>query len=393
MRATALTMVLSLCAAAAADVTYLGVVAFPGQLTDKSGQRGEVAPGIPASILGAHGSGIAWTGKGHEYLMLADRGPMDGATPFACRWQLVKFPMEDDGLPSAAPECIGTTMLTDEQGRPFIGDAKAFAASDSGSRLDPEAVRIGADGTVYISDEYGPAILAFGKDGKLVKRFAVPEKFVCKNPGATRAAEMPPGNTTGRVVNRGFEGLALNPAGDTLYAMLQGPLLQDGALDEAGKDVGVNVRILAVPLAGGPTREYVYQLDKAGLGVNELLAISDHEFLAIERDDEAGEKAKFKKIMRIDLSGAGDVSAVEALPKSGLPDGVKAVKKSVAIDLLNPKYGLNDDRMPAKIEGLTFGPSPTGGGRTLIITSDNDAKIDEATWMWVFSITDAKAKK
>jgi hypothetical protein len=392
MRATTLVTVLSLCAAAAADVTYLGVVAFPGQLTDKSGQQGEVAPGIPASILGAHGSGIAWTGKRHEYLMLADRGPMDGATPFACRWQLVRFPLEDDGLPAAAPACIGTTMLTDEQDRPFIGDARAIDPSERGSRLDPEAIRIGPDGTVYISDEYGPAVMAFGKDGKLVKRFAVPEKFLCRNPAGTRAAEMPPANTTGRVVNHGFEGLALNPAGDTLYAMLQGPLLQDGALDEMGKDAGVNVRILAIPLAGGPTREYVYQLDKPGLGVNELLAVSDHEFLVIERDDAAGEQAKFKKVMRIDLAGASDVSAVESLPGSGLPDGVKAVKKSVAIDLLNPQYGLNDDRMPAKIEGLTFGPPPTGGGRTLIITSDNDAKTDEATWMWVFSLTGEKAR-
>jgi hypothetical protein len=69
-----------------------------------------------------------------------------------------------------------------------------------------------------------------------------------------------------------------------------------------------------------------------------------------------------------------------------LPDGVKPVTCATLIDLLNPKFGLNDDRMPAKIEGLAFGPDLPDGTHTLFVTSDNDAKPDEATWYWYFGI-------
>ena len=51
--------------------------------------------------------------------------------------------------------------------------------------------------------------------------------------------------------------------------------------------VGATTRILTIDLATGATREYVYVLDAVnqGRGVNELLAINDHEFLVLERDD------------------------------------------------------------------------------------------------------------
>jgi len=39
-----------------------------------------------------------------------------------------------------------------------------------------------------------------------------------------------------------------------------------------------------------------------------------------------------------------------------------------------------------KVEGLAFGPDLKDGTHVLIVTSDNDAKIDEATWVWVFGL-------
>jgi Esterase-like activity of phytase len=56
-------------------------------------------------------------------------------------------------------------------------------------------------------------------------------------------------------------------------------------------------------------------------GVNELLAINDHEFPAIERDGRdgrAGADAAFKRLVKIDITGATNVSGIAALPTTGL---------------------------------------------------------------------------
>jgi hypothetical protein len=51
--------------------------------------------------------------------------------------------------------------------------------------------------------------------------------------------------------------------------------------------VGFNNRILTIDLETGEAHEYVYTIEATnqGRGVNEMLAISDHEFLVLERDN------------------------------------------------------------------------------------------------------------
>jgi hypothetical protein len=290
-------------------------------------------------------------------------------------------------------------MLTLPGGAPFVGAAKSFDADPAKSaRLDPEAIRIGPDGTVYIADEYGPSVLSFSPDGKLAKRFAIPDKFLCKKPAADFKAELPPANTSGRQPNLGFEGLAITPKGDKLYAIMQRPLIQDGALDSAGQPAGVNVRILELSLTGNSQgsaapREFIFQLDNPANLVSEILAINDHEFLVIERDAFEGEKAKTKSIVKIDIAGAGDASAVASLPATGAPEGIKPVAKAPFINMLNPKYGLNDDRMPEKIEGSSFGQDLAPckelpeGSHVLVVSADNDFRQDLPTWFYIFGVS------
>ena len=194
------------------------------------------------------------------------------------------------------------------------------------------------------------------------------------------------GNTVGRVANKGMEGLAITPDGKTLVGGMQSPLAQDG-----GDIAGGITRIVTIDIKTGRTHEYAYQLDTAGkkTTISEILAVNDHEFLVIERDEKAGEEAKIKRVVKIDIAGASDISGVASLPATGAPEGVKPVTKKPVIDILRPKYGLNDERMPAKIEGLAFGPDTKDGQQVLMITSDNDAKVDESTWVWIFGL-DAK---
>jgi hypothetical protein len=105
----------------------------------------------------------------------------------------------------------------------------------------------------------------------------------------------------------------------------------------------------------------------------------------IERDGVGGKDAKFKKIFRIDINGATDVSKLGALPRTGSA-GFKPVSKTLFIDLLDPDYGLAGAAFPEKIEGLAFGPDLPDGRHLLYVTSDNDLSPTNPTWFYAFAI-------
>jgi hypothetical protein len=70
--------------------------------------------------------------------------------------------------------------------------------------------------------------------------------------------------------------------------MMQNALLQEGALNPGTTDpVGLNNRILRIDLTSGTSHEYVYGVEASnrGQGVSEILAINDHQFVVVERDN------------------------------------------------------------------------------------------------------------
>ncbi len=80
-----------------------------------------------------------------------------------------------------------------------------------------------------------------------------------------------------------------------------------------------------------------------------------------------------KKIYRIDVSGASDVSALSG-EASLIPF---AVPKLLFLDLVQAlnANGIASQDIPAKLEGLAFGPDLMVGGvpkHVLYVTSDND---------------------
>jgi hypothetical protein len=366
---------------AAAEITFLGSASIPGDATDKSGLTDTLPDGTPHNRLGSLGSGIAYTGRGDRYILIADRGPHDGAVPYRCRFHVTDIAVRPGKTPAVQFTLVATTLLTSEAGKPLVGAAAAIDTKSPADslRFDPEGVRFGPAGTLFLSDEYGPHVWEFGRDGKRLRRLAVPDKFAVARAKADARDELA-ANRSGRVPNRGLEGLAITPDGGKLYAILQSPLLQDWGF------AGRNVRLLELPLNGGPSREFVYSLDSTEHGINEILAVNDHEFLVLERDSLPGDKAKFKKLILIDVKGATDVSGVKALPKAGLAEKVKPVTKKVFLDLLDPKFGLTGPKLPAKVEGLAFGPDLLDGRHLLLVTTDNDFKKDEPTLIYAFAV-------
>jgi hypothetical protein len=190
-----------------------------------------------------------------------------------------------------------------------------------------------------------------------------------------------------------MEGLAISPDGRTLFGIMQNALLQDNGLTPMTTDrLGLNNRILKIDLSTGETHEYVYVLDaiNRGQGVCEILAVNDHEFLVVERDNRSNlqsppQAPTRKKIYKIDLTGATDVSNVASLPAGALPAGVTPVGKTLFIDLLDPAFDLAPT-IAEKIEGLAWGPDLEDGRRLLYVVSDNDLNPNLATQIYAFAI-------
>ncbi|MEH2051948.1 esterase-like activity of phytase family protein [Nostoc sp.] len=95
--------------------------------------------------------------------------------------------------------------------------------------------------------------------------------------------------------SKGFEGGAINASKTKLYFLLEGTVQGDtpGAL-----------RINEFDLASHKYSNQLryYRLDNPSNSIGDLAVINDNEYLVIERDNNQGTAAKFKKIYKIDLS-------------------------------------------------------------------------------------------
>ena len=390
-----------------------------GGSSDLSGLTAPLENGLAGNVLGGLGSGFSYAG-GTTYLALPDRGPnatpynslVDDTVSYISRFQTVNMALTANAPGSAlayslTPTLTQTTLLSSStplnygtgaglgnrsdgtplgSGAPaqntantyyFTGRSDNFGAGNSGNsnnaRLDPESIRVSNDGkSVFISDEYGPYVRQFDRTtGQLTKTFALPNNLNVANLSPRGNTEIS-NNVSGRVANKGMEGLALTPDGKTLVGIMQAPLIQDAA-NSATANL---LRIVTIDVATGTTHEYGYNLT-TGSGVSDIVAINDHQFLVDERDGKGlgdGSNAKIKQIFKIDIAGATDITnltgsaaASAAVSKGSSPflDLVAALKAA----------GFTAAQIPSKIEGLSFGQDVLVNGvleHTLWISNDND---------------------
>ncbi len=384
-------------------ITLIGKGLVSASALDKSGLTGNICQAgvptncVPKAIFGGFGSDLTYTGHDNVFISAPDRGPFDGLTdvPYLDRFHFLHITTELGApFPNIHTLLLDTRLLKNESNQTFVGAAGAFVVNNDFAtlRLDPESIRVGVNGTFYISDEYGPYVFEFDRQGHLLRRIAVPSRFAIANPSSDPNTELL-GNTSGRQANRGMEGLAISPDGRTLFGVMQNALLQDHGLSPGTTDrLGLNNRILKIDLLTGETHEYVYVLEaiNRGQGVSEILAINDHEFLVVERDNRSNlqtppQAPTRKKIYKNDLAGATDVSGIDSLPAGALPMGVLPVSKTLFIDLLDADLNLAPT-IAEKIEGLSWGPDLLDGRHVLYVISDNDLSLSLATQIYSFAI-------
>lgn len=266
------------------------------------------------------------------------------------------------GLPLPAGTC-GSTLEVAE-----TVNGQSIAPDPFG--LDAEGIVALADGTFWISDEYGPFVAHYDANGRELERLSP-----CPGGGLPEVYKL-------RRPNRGMEGLAVTPDGEWLVGIMQSPLENPSPAGVRG--VSRATRVLFRHLRTGETREYVYILERANLqGNSEILALSNTRFLVIERDggflnNPLLGAATLKYIYEFDITGATDISTIGALGTAPIGGktieqasvqelaaaGVVAVRKTLRVDLLALGYPHD------KPEGLALAP-----GGMLFVVNDDDFSI------------------
>jgi len=212
------------------------------------------------------------------------------------------------GLPNNAD--MGGTGETpfNIDGKPIVEDmSKAFDKNTNPIKLDNfgldgEGLAALEDGTFWVSDEYGPHIVQFDKNGVEIQRI---NAFTNDSRGDIKL----PAEFSKRRANRGMEGLAITPDQQTLIGTMQSTIYNP---DKAVKDLDL-VRLVTVELATGKIGQYLYKQQKNQNSNSGIAALSNTEFMVIERDGAflANNNAAMKHLYRIDLSTATNLEELE----------------------------------------------------------------------------------
>lgn len=236
-------------------------------------------------------------------------------------------PFSFNVLPATPPPACGT----DPAGRLLTG-----------FDFDPESVQIGADGTFWIGEEFGPFLLHADQQGRLLEApIGAPGVVSPQNPTLDVLAGMRPTVAA----SRGFEGLAISPNRRTLWAMTEGAVGEDdpqtlrirpfdiGKRQFTGHDLrlrlempGAKVNLTGLTLVGG---KFAYQgapkpIGTGGESAAELTAVNAHQFLLVERDAAGDEIAapRFKKVFLLDRHGRTLVKSL-LVDLMAIPDPAK----------------------------------------------------------------------
>lgn len=215
----------------------------------------------------------------------------------------------------------------------------------TGGDLDIEAVRMDKHGHLWFADEFGPFLVKTDRQGKVLDA-AVPMPGVV-SPDSPFLGSGPA--TLGR--SRGFEGMAINAEGNTLFTLLEGTVTGDpaGSLRINAFDVGTS------RYTG---QQWLYKLDALGTNIGDMTAVNAHQFLVIERN--GTEPQRFKKIFLIDLNEV---------------DANGFVAKTEVVDLMNlaDEHDLNlDGQKTFSFPFVTIEDVLVIDAQTLLVINDNN---------------------
>ena len=231
-----------------------------------------------------------------------------------------------------------------------------------GIAYDPDG-NAGA-GSVFISDEVGPAVREHALDGTLITTLPVPTVY-----------------TTGRT-NKMLESLTRQQNGATIWTANEEALTNDGPISTFTAGTVVRLQRFTRSETGYiPNGQWAYETDKIAhdspfvtnevSGLSDLCVLPNGQLLALERQvTGSGIGLNFPEfrnyIYLVDFNGATDVSGLPALNSE---NHIKVTKTF----LWSGTFGLPF----SNYEGLALGPELTDGSHSLLMISDGDDQPDE----------------
>ncbi len=350
------------CATPQIDYPQFATVASPRVLAEVNGVT---------VYGGGFGSALAVDPRERGYFyMLTDRGPnADGTDPDKKVFpvpgftpQIGRFRLEGSKL-----VLVKVIEIRNAQGKKITGlpnpregntgeiavDLQGRELGTDPDGLDSEGLVALADGTFWISDEYGPWLVQVDAEGRTLERV-----------GPFGGPKSLPRVLALRRPNRGMESLTITPDGTTLVGLMQNPV--DNPDTTIRKTSRLNRLVLYDPKSGA-SRQHAYLLDAPSAVVSEIAAVTATTFIVSERDQlfpgDPQAPSKLKRIYKIDISRATDLSdpangpngrmvngkTLEQLTDAELAKaGIVPVTKELVVDLLALPGGYPHD----KSEGL-----------------------------------------
>ena len=288
--------------------------------------------------------------------------------------------------------------------RPASGSQPELPQAFNGKlALDAEGIVALADGSWLVSDEYGPSIYRFSRDGEFLGALPVADSvrpvrggafdYSSNNPPAGQPAPSPANPTVGRQNNQGFEGVSISPDGSTLFVALQSATRQDGGTggSSATRD---HTRIFTYDISNPDsitlTGEYVVRLPRflqdgatRVAAQSEILAISGTQLLILPRDSNGlGLDIPTSLYRHVDVIDLRDATNILGQPYESriAPGGV--LNPAITPALLSSWLDINDNSELNRF-GLSNGPlagfdnlSEKWEGMALLPALDPSAPLD-----------------
>ena len=272
------------------------------------------------------------------------------------------------------------TTAVDPTGATTLQGFNNVATAGGKFSIDGEGLARRADGSFYVSEEYGAAVFHVGADGRMLGIIAPPQallpQFSVPTTGYPTASAGV--QTGGRRDNQGMEAVDLTPDGRYLVTMLQSATRQDNPTDTNQGRLFTRLMVYDVannPTPTAPVGHYLVELptfDRDGTGgsadrtaaQSEILALSPTTMLVLTRDGNgngSGDVTRpivFKTVSLVSLTGATNLAgtpfetgyAPAASGTLGPAVGVAAAQVTPFVNLLNvsqlARFGINLNTAP-----------------------------------------------
>ncbi len=313
-------------------------------------------------------SGIDRAADGRFWAIADDRGGERGTPRF------YSLSLNYDASGFAATDAVVIHRQVNMQ-RP---DGSSFPAN--ARTVDPEGIRVAPNGNLYWSSEgnwsanpanrYQPFVREMSPDGVFVREFATPTMFNYVDNAST-----------GGRSNKLFEALTVAPDG-TLYTANEDALIQDGPITTL--DAGSVVRVTALdPVTGAAGAQYAYQLPPIPVdaapgapfgpdnGLPELLALSNTEFIAVERAFAFGVGNTIRLVLTRITPETTDIRGIAGLVGAS----VTPMSRELLLEMPISYQGVTLDN----IEAISWGHALANGHRTLVLAADNNFSGSQVT--------------